>query len=87
MEAVGVQKLYEPSPTPILHVGPAAKVMGNVPFMPLFLSGNSTPTIPHQPRHLPAHMGMCALAASASPYGNGQMQPRRRARWEATATR
>ena len=31
MEAVGVQKLYEPSPTPILHVGPAAKVMGNVP--------------------------------------------------------
>ena len=47
MEAVGVQKLYEPSPTPILYVGPAANVPGHVPFS---LLGNSTPTIPYQLR-------------------------------------
>ena len=50
MEAMGVQKLYEPSPTPILYVGLAAVVLGRVPLMPLFLLGNSTPTIPHQLR-------------------------------------
>ena len=37
MEAVGVQKLYEPSPTPILFVGLAANVLRRVPVMPLFL--------------------------------------------------
>ena len=47
MEAVGVQKLYKPSPTPILYVGPAANVLGRVPLMHLFLLGNSTLTIPH----------------------------------------
>ena len=50
MEAMGVQKLYEPSPTPILSVGLAADVLGRVPLMPLFLLGNSTLTIPHQLR-------------------------------------
>ena len=50
MEAMGVQKLYEPSPTPILYVGLVADVLGRVPLMPLFLLGNSTPTIPHQLR-------------------------------------
>ena len=48
MEAMGVQKLYEPSPTPILYVGLVADVLGRVPLMPLFLLGNSTPTIPLQ---------------------------------------
>ena len=47
MEAMGVQK---PSSTPILYVGLAADVLGRVPLMPLFLLGNSTPTIPHQLR-------------------------------------
>ena len=47
MEAVEVQKLYEPSPTPILYVGLVTNVLGRVPLMPLFLQGNSTPTIPH----------------------------------------
>ena len=28
MEAIGVQKLYSPSPTPILYVGLAANVLG-----------------------------------------------------------
>ena len=39
MEAMGVQKMYEPSPTPILYVGCglAAKMLGRVPLMPLFL--------------------------------------------------
>ena len=50
MEAVEVQKLYEPSPTPILYVGLVTNVLGRVPLMPLFLLGNSTPTIPHQLR-------------------------------------
>ena len=50
MEAVGVQKLYKPSPTPILYVGPVANVLERAPLMPLFLLGNSTPTIPHQLR-------------------------------------
>ena len=52
MEAVGVQKLYEPSPTPMIYASVvlAANVHGRVPLMPLFLIGNSTPTIPHQLR-------------------------------------
>ena len=32
MEAMGVQKLYKPSPTPILYVGLVADVLGRVPF-------------------------------------------------------
>ena len=42
MDAMGVQKLYAPSPTPILYVGLAANVLGRVPLMPLFLLGNYT---------------------------------------------
>ena len=52
MEARGVRKFYDPSPTPILYVGLISNVLGRVPLMPLFLHGNSTPTIPHQLRHL-----------------------------------
>ena len=52
MEARGVRKYYDPSPTPILYVGPIANMLGRVPLMPLFLHGNSTPTIPHRLRHL-----------------------------------
>ena len=48
MESAGVTKLYEPSPTPCLYVAPAANMVGRVPLIPLFLSGNSTPTIPHK---------------------------------------
>ena len=47
---MGVQKLYEPSTTPILYVGLAADVLGRVSLTLLFLLGNSTPTIPHQLR-------------------------------------
>ena len=50
MDAMGVQKLYAPSLTPILYVGLVADVLGRVPLMPLFLLGNYTPTIPHQLR-------------------------------------
>ena len=52
MEARGVRKYYDPSPTPVLYVGPISNVLGRVPLMPLFLHGNSTPTIPHELRHL-----------------------------------
>ena len=58
MEAISVQKLNYPSSTPILYAGIAADVPGRVPLMPwimpLFLLGNSTPTIPHQ---LSQHLG------------------------------
>ncbi len=40
-------KLYEPSPTPCLYLAPAENMVGRVPLMPLFLAGNTTPTIPH----------------------------------------
>ena len=50
IESMSVQKLYEPSPMPILYVGLAPDELGRVPLMPLFLIGNSTPTIPHQLR-------------------------------------
>ena len=46
MERAGVQKLYEPTPTPILFVAPCQNVRGRVPLFPLFLNGNVTPTIP-----------------------------------------
>ena len=52
MEANQVRKLYEPLPTPVLYVSPVSNLLWRVPLMPLFLSGNSTPTIPHQLRHL-----------------------------------
>ena len=41
-------KLYDPSPIPCLYVAPVANVLGRVPLIPLFLAGNSTPTIPHK---------------------------------------
>ena len=47
MEDSGVVKLYEPSPTPCLYVGPAELMVGRVPLLPLYLAGNATPTIPH----------------------------------------
>ena len=45
-------QFYEPSPTPMLYVGPVSNVLGRVPLMPLFLRGNITPTIPHYFRNL-----------------------------------
>ena len=48
MEDAGVIKLYYPSPIPCLYVAPAANVPGRVPLIPLYLAGNSTPTIPHK---------------------------------------
>ena len=47
MEDAGVIKLYEPSPTHCLYVADVQNMVGRVPLMPLFLAGNSTPTIPH----------------------------------------
>ena len=47
-------KLYESSPTLILYVAlcHGELMLGRVPLFPLFLKGNSTPTIPHKLRHL-----------------------------------
>ena len=47
MEDAEVVKLYKPSPTPCLYVAPVQNMVGRVPLIPLFLDGNSTPTIPH----------------------------------------
>jgi hypothetical protein len=44
----GVVKLNEPTPTRCLCVALAANMVGRVPLMPLFLAGNSTPSIPHK---------------------------------------
>jgi hypothetical protein len=47
MEDAGVIKLYEPSPTLCLYVAMAENIVGRAPLIPLFLAGNSTPTISH----------------------------------------
>ncbi len=45
MEDSDVVKLYEPSSTQCLYVA-QQRTWGRVPLMPLFLAGNTTPTIP-----------------------------------------
>jgi hypothetical protein len=47
MEDARVIKLHEPSPTPCPYVAMAENMVGRAPLIPLFLAGNSTPTIPH----------------------------------------
>jgi hypothetical protein len=67
MESAGVTKLYEPFPTPCLYVAPAANMVGRVPLIPLFLAGNSTPTIPHrysQHKRSGFPVGSCDTAAA-----------------------
>ena len=75
-----IQKLYEPSPTPIPYVGLVAGVLGRVPLMLLFLLGNSTPTIPHQLRQHRGARFPHGLAYAAD-------EPRSRAGREATSMR
>ena len=59
MEDAGVIKLYEPSPTRCLYVapGPAENMVGRVPLIPMFLAGNSTPTIPQIPSQVQQAQG------------------------------
>ncbi len=67
MESAGATKLYEPFPTPCLYVAPAAFMVGRVPLIPLFLAGNSTPTIPHkysQHKRSGFPVGSCDTAAA-----------------------
>ena len=78
MEAMGGQKLYAPSPTPILYVGLAANVLGRVPLMPLFLLGNYTPTILQWTYTISASTGAPGF------HMGGQIQPTSRAGREAT---
>ena len=59
-------KLYEPSPTPILYVGPCENMLGRVPLFPCFLQGNATPTIPHKLRHLKASAFQYGIADAAA---------------------
>ena len=48
MESNGVRKLYEPSLVPTIYVGRVQDLLGRVPFIPRFLNGNATSTIPHK---------------------------------------
>ena len=61
-------KLYEPFPTPCLYdVAPAANMVGRVRLIPLFLAGNSNPTIPHkysQHKRSGFPVGTCDTAAA-----------------------
>ena len=77
MERAGVTKLYEPMPTPCLYVAPAANMVGRVPLIPLFLAGNSTPTIPHQySQHKRSGfpVGSCDTAAADSRLGSNEYE-------------
>ncbi len=60
MEDAGEIKLYEPPPIPCLYVADVQNMVGRVPLIPLFLAGNSTPTIPHM---------FSKLKDSGFPYG------------------
>ncbi len=67
MEDAGILKLYEPGPIPCLYVAPLDHMVGRVPLFPLFLAGNSTPTIPHKfSKHKASGFPMgCADSASS----------------------
>ena len=67
MEDAEVLKLYEPGPIPCLYVTPVDHMVGRVPLIPLFLAGNSTPTIPHKfSKHKGSGFPMgCADSAAA----------------------
>jgi hypothetical protein len=65
-ESDAVTKLFEASPTPCLYVAPAVNMVGRIPLIPLFLAGNSKPTIPHKySKHKNSGfpMGSCDTAA------------------------
>ena len=62
-------KLYEPSPTPILFVAPCNLMLGRVPLFPLFLHGNTTPTIPHSLRSVKRSAFEHGTADAADPLG------------------
>ena len=69
MESRGIVKVYGPSPTPILYVGPVSNVLGPVSLMPLNLLGNSTPTIPAALPEALFHHGFRNLQRSKFPHG------------------
>ena len=67
MKAMGVQKLYEPSPAPILYVGLVADVLGpgaralDAPLPPRQLySDHPTPAPPAQGRQFSTWAGRCS---------------------------
>ena len=67
MEDAGILKLYEPGPIPCLYIAPFDHMVGRVPLFPLYLAGNSTPTIPHKfSKHKASGFPMgCADSASS----------------------
>jgi hypothetical protein len=44
----GMYRYTRNIPIPCLYVAPVGNVLGRVPLIPLFLAGNSAPTIPHK---------------------------------------
>jgi hypothetical protein len=49
LQRAGIEMLYEPSPLPITYVGHVKHILGRTSLMPVFLYGNTTPTIPYHP--------------------------------------
>jgi hypothetical protein len=59
--------------TRIYYVAPSSCIVGRVPLIPLFLAGNSTPTIPHKfSKHKSSGfpMGSCDPAAADGQRGS-----------------
>ncbi len=77
--ASGILKLYEPGPIQCLYVAPVDHMVGRVPLIPLFLAGNSTPTIPHKfSKHKASGFPMgCADSASRVLTGRWQVWQQR----------
>jgi hypothetical protein len=47
MESKGMHRVYYPSPVPTLYLGRVKDLLRQIPLIPCFLDGNSTPTIPN----------------------------------------
>ncbi len=67
MESNSVKKLYEPSPVPVLYVGRVEDLLGRVPFIPCFLAGKATSTIPHTYSNRQLTACECGRAYGAGP--------------------
>ncbi len=61
------EKLYEPSPVPILYVGRVEDLLGRVPFIPCFPDGNVTSTIPNKYARRQKSVFECGCADGSGP--------------------
>jgi hypothetical protein len=72
MEDAEAINLYEPGSIQCHYVAPVDHMVGRVPLNPLFLAGNSTPTIPHKfSKHKGSGFPMGCADSAASDGGRG----------------